>query len=82
MTIQPHGPDVARHKIARDWLRVFGLTSECSETEIALESNDFGDGASCGSGSGVAGCFLGESHAGGEAEFGVDVGEMGLHGAW
>ncbi len=31
--------------------------------------------------SGVAGCFLGELHARGEAEFGVDVGEVGLHGA-
>ena len=29
----------------------------------------------------VAGCFLDELHAGGEAEFGVDVGEVGLHGA-
>ena len=27
----------------------------------------------------VTGCFLGELHAGGEAEFGVDVGEVGLH---
>ena len=31
--------------------------------------------------SGVAGCFLDELYAGGEAEFGVDVGEVGLHGA-
>lgn len=30
--------------------------------------------------SGVAGCFLRELHAGAEAEFGVDVGEVGLHG--
>jgi hypothetical protein len=29
----------------------------------------------------VAGCFLNELHARGEAEFGVDVGEAGLHGA-
>ena len=29
----------------------------------------------------MAGCFLGELHAGGQAEFGVDVGEVGLHGA-
>ena len=29
----------------------------------------------------VPGCFLGELHAAGEAEFGVDVGEVGLHGA-
>jgi hypothetical protein len=29
-------------------------------------------------GSDVAGCFLSELHAGGEAQFGVDVGEMGL----
>jgi hypothetical protein len=32
--------------------------------------------------SGVAAGFLGELDAGGEAEFGVDVGEVGLHGAW
>jgi len=31
--------------------------------------------------SSVPGCLLGELHARGEAEFGVDVGEMGLHGA-
>ena len=31
-------------------------------------------------GSGVARCFLGKLHARGEAEFGVDVGEVGLHG--
>ncbi len=31
--------------------------------------------------SGVAGCFLDELHPRGEAEFGVDVGEVGLHGA-
>jgi hypothetical protein len=29
----------------------------------------------------MAGCFLGELHARGEAEFGVDVREVGLHGA-
>ena len=29
----------------------------------------------------AAGCFLGELHAGGQAELGVDVGEVGLHGA-
>jgi hypothetical protein len=29
----------------------------------------------------VAGCYLDELHAGGEPEFGVDVGEVGLHGA-
>jgi hypothetical protein len=29
----------------------------------------------------VAGRFLGQLHAGGEAEFGVDVGEVGLHRA-
>ena len=28
-----------------------------------------------------AGCFLRELHPGAEAEFGVDVGEVGLHGA-
>jgi hypothetical protein len=27
----------------------------------------------------VAGCFLGELHPGGQAEFGVDVGGVGLH---
>jgi hypothetical protein len=32
-------------------------------------------------GLGVAGCFLDELHARGESEFGVDVGEVGLHGA-
>ena len=32
-------------------------------------------------GSGVAGCFLSELHARGEAELRVDVGEVGLHGA-
>ena len=32
--------------------------------------------------SGVAGGFLDELYAAGEAEFGVDVGEVGLHGAW
>jgi hypothetical protein len=32
-------------------------------------------------GSAVTGCFLRELHAGGESEFGVDVGEVGLHGA-
>jgi hypothetical protein len=31
--------------------------------------------------SGVAGCFLNELHAGGQAKFGVDVGQVGLHGA-
>jgi len=31
--------------------------------------------------SGVASYFLREMHARGEAEFGVDVGEVGLHGA-
>ena len=31
--------------------------------------------------SGVAGRFLGELHAGGQPELGVDVGEVGLHGA-
>jgi len=36
----------------------------------------------CGARSGVSGCFLRELHAGGDAEFGVDVGEVGLHGAW
>jgi hypothetical protein len=29
----------------------------------------------------VPGCFLRELHSGGEAEFGVDVGDVGLHGA-
>jgi hypothetical protein len=29
-----------------------------------------------------AGCFLRELHAGGEAEFVVDMGEVSLHGAW
>ncbi len=29
----------------------------------------------------MASCFLGELHAGAQAEFGVDVGEVGLHGA-
>jgi len=38
-------------------------------------------GGVCWCRSGVAGCFLGELHARGEAEFGVDVGEVGLHGA-
>src|SRR5271156_5617239 len=33
------------------------------------------------SSSGVAGCFLDELHPRAEAEFGVDVGEVGLHGA-
>src|SRR5271165_5272546 len=36
----------------------------------------------CGSArrrSGVAGCFLDELYAGAQAEFGVDVGEVGLH---
>ena len=32
-------------------------------------------------GSAVAGCFLSELHPGGESEFGIDVGEVGLHGA-
>ena len=32
-------------------------------------------------GSAVPGCFLRELHAGGESEFGVDVGEVGLYGA-
>jgi hypothetical protein len=31
--------------------------------------------------SSVAGCFLGELHPGGEAELGLDVGQVGLHGA-
>ena len=31
--------------------------------------------------SSAAGRFLGELNAGGEAEFGVDVGEVGSHGA-
>jgi len=31
--------------------------------------------------SGVAGCFLSELHARGEAQLAVDVGEVGLHGA-
>jgi hypothetical protein len=31
--------------------------------------------------SGVPGGFLGELHPGGQAEFGVDVGEVGLHRA-
>jgi hypothetical protein len=34
-----------------------------------------------GPGLSVAGCFLDELYAGGESEFGVDVGEVGLHGA-
>jgi hypothetical protein len=29
----------------------------------------------------VACCFLDELHARGKSEFGVDVGEVGLHGA-
>jgi hypothetical protein len=36
---------------------------------------------SCRGRSAVPGCFLRELDAGGESEFGVDVGEMGLHGA-
>ena len=36
---------------------------------------------SCRCRSAVPGCFLSELHAGGESEFGVDVGEVGLHGA-
>lgn len=31
--------------------------------------------------SAASGCFLRELHSGGESEFGVDVGEVGLHGA-
>jgi hypothetical protein len=31
--------------------------------------------------SGVAGCFLNQLYVGAQAEFGVDVGEVGLHGA-
>jgi hypothetical protein len=31
--------------------------------------------------SGVAGCFLDELYAGAQAKFGVDVGQVGLHGA-
>ena len=34
-----------------------------------------------GVGSRVASCLLGELHPGGQAEFGVDVGEVRLHGA-
>jgi hypothetical protein len=33
------------------------------------------------SGLGMSGCFLGELYPGADAEFGVDVGEVGLHGA-
>jgi hypothetical protein len=33
----------------------------------------------CGYGSGVVCCFLDELYAGGQAEFGVHVGEVGLH---
>ena len=53
----------------------------------AFENNQFRSVANatpyhCGGGwSGVAGCFLDQLHARGEAEFGVDVGEVGLHGA-
>ena len=36
----------------------------------------------CAGCSGVAGCLLSELHARGESQFGVDVGEVGLHGAW
>ena len=43
--------------------------------------NDYVFDLSCRHRSAVAGCFLGELHAGGESEFGVDVGEVGLHGA-
>jgi hypothetical protein len=43
------------------------------ETVSAIDRRD---------GSGVARCFLRELYAGGEAEFGVDVREVGLHGAW
>jgi hypothetical protein len=32
--------------------------------------------------SGVACCFLSKLDTGGQSEFGVDVGEVGLHGAW
>jgi ATP-dependent Clp protease ATP-binding subunit ClpC len=54
----------------------------------AFENNQFrsvsyGDPYHCGGAwSDVAGCFLDELHARGQAEFGVDVGEVGLHGAW
>jgi hypothetical protein len=30
----------------------------------------------------AADCFLSELHAGGQAELGVDVGEVRLHGSW
>jgi hypothetical protein len=30
----------------------------------------------------MAGSLLNELHAGAQAEFGVGVGEVGLHGAW
>jgi hypothetical protein len=36
---------------------------------------------SCRHQSAVPGCFLNELHAGGESELGVDVREVGLHGA-
>ena len=39
-------------------------------------------GKACAPGLRVAGGFLDELYAAGEAEFGVDVGEVGLHGAW
>src|SRR4029077_20207751 len=42
----------------------------------------YGDPNHCGGAwSAVAGCFLDELHARGQAEFGVDAGEVGLHGA-
>ena len=35
-----------------------------------------------GNRSGVASCFLNELYAGGQSEFGVNVGEVGLHSPW
>src|ERR1700730_7750699 len=40
------------------------------------------DRASCTDVLVVVGCFLGQLHSRGEAEFVVDMGEVGLHGAW
>jgi hypothetical protein len=43
--------------------------------------NDYMVDLSCRHLSAVPGCFLRELHAGSESKFGVDVGEVSLHGA-
>jgi hypothetical protein len=70
------------------WLNEFGALTNMDRATVATACVEPAGHmsalrtCSCRCRSAVPGCFLSELYAGGDSEFGVDVGEVGLHSAW